>query len=124
AFLVNTLPRRRAKVLAIWDPAVPNGDYDCCLALSYPTFIGDYPELEWHILGQHEDDAGLLGLDFDYYYPGSLVAVDVDHFNERYAGQLFHDADLNARQQAPLRSLQSVDAFVRSHYPLEIEHQE
>lgn len=50
--------------------------------------------------------------------------MDVDHFDERFIGRLFYDAERTARQQAPLRSLRSVDAFVRSHYLLEIEHQE
>ena len=44
----------------------------CCLALPYPTFVGDFPNLEWHILGQDDvDETRLTNLDFDYYYPGS-----------------------------------------------------
>lgn len=124
AFLVDSLPRHKAKVLAIWDPAAPNGDFDCCLALPYPTFIGDFPELEWHVLGQADgDEARLRDLEFDYYYPGSLVAVDVDDLNNWFIGRLFPDPEMNARQQAPLRRLQAIDEFVRANYPLVIDRQ-
>lgn len=124
AFLVGALPRHKAKVLAIWDPAAPNGDFDCCLALPYPTFVGDFPELEWQILGQADvDESRLRNLDFDYYYPGSLVAVDVDQLNSWFIGRVFPDPEMNARQQAPLRRLQSIDEFIRTNYPLVIDRQ-
>jgi len=102
-FLSRSLPRGKAKILAIWDPVCPGGDYDCCLALPYPTFVGDFPELEWHILGNDDVGDALADLDFDYYYPGSLMSVDVDHLNSWFIGRLFPDDEMNARQQAALR---------------------
>jgi hypothetical protein len=124
AFLFHSLPRHKARILAIWDPACPGGDFDCCLALPYPTFVGDFPELEWQILGQRDaDEVQLRNLQFDYYYPGSLVAVDVANLNSWFIGRLFPDPEMNARQQAPLRRLQSMDEFIRANYPLSIYRQ-
>ena len=125
AFLSRSLPQHKAKVLAIWDPSAPGGDFDCCLALPYPTFVADFPELEWQILGQGDaDESHLRDLHFDYYYPGSLVAVDVDHLNSWFIGRLFPDPEMTARQQAPLRALQQIDAFIRANYPLEVQRRE
>jgi len=124
-FLSRSLPRRKAKVLAIWDATAPGGDYDCCLALPYPTFVGDFPDLEWQILGQaNADESQLRNLQFDYYYPGSLVAIDVDNLNSWFIGRMFPDPEMNARQQEPLRMLRKIDAFIRTTYPLEIRRQE
>jgi hypothetical protein len=124
-FLSRSLPRRPAKVLAIWDGTVPGGDYDCCLALPYPTFLGDFPDLEWQILRQVDaDESRLRNLQFDYYYPGSLVAVDVDNVDSWFIGRMFPDPETTARQQEPLRMMQRIDSFIRATYPLEIHHQE
>jgi len=124
SFLSRSLPQREAKILALWDPTCPGGDYDCCLALPYPTFVGDFPNLEWQILGQADvDEARLRGLRFDYYYPGSLVAVDVDRLSTWFLARLFPDPELTARQQAPLRTLRSIDEFIRKNYPLAIFRQ-
>lgn len=118
-FLQKALPQRKARVLAIWDPTVPGGDYDCCLALPYPTFIGDFPGLSWQILRQSDvGTEALRHLDFDYYYPGSLVGVDVERLNTWWPGRLGPDPQMNARQQAALRRLQSMDAEIRQHYAL------
>lgn len=125
AFLSRSLPRERVKILAIWDPTCPGGDYDCCLALPYPTFVGDFPNLEWHILGQDDvDQTRLTNLDFDYYYPGSLVAVDVENVDSWLFGRLLADPEENAMQKATLLRLQAIDQFVRNHYALESYRQE
>ncbi len=120
AFLSRALPRGKAKILAIWDPDSAGGDYDCCLALPYPTFVGDFPELEWQILSRADaDPERLKNIDFEYYYPGSLVAVDVENLNSWFIGRLFPDTEMNAQQKAQLQTLRSIDAAVRSAYPLE-----
>jgi hypothetical protein len=119
SFLSSNLPREKVTLLTIFDPSGP-GDYDCCLALPYPTFAGDFPKLEWHVLGHSDaDEERLRGLEFDYYYPGTLPAVDVENLNTWFIGRLFPDREMNAQQQAQLRQLQSIDQFIRKTYPLE-----
>jgi len=119
-FLQKHLPRQKARILTIWDPSLPGGDYDCCLALPYPTFIGDFPELEWQVLRLDDAAPGHLeGLNFDYYYPGSLVEIDVDEVNPWFS-RVSPDSGTNAAQQEPLRKLQSIDRFVRRSYPMQV----
>jgi len=118
SFLLDALPRQSAKVLAIFDPSGP-GDYDCCLALPYPTFAGDFPGIQWQVLGEQDaTEDRLRNLEFDYYYPSSLTAVDVDNLNSWFIGRLFPDPEMNAQQQAHLRKLQYIDEFVRANYTL------
>ena len=120
SFLSRSLPRQRARILTIFDATSEGGDYDCCLALPYPTFVADFPDLEWQVLGQGDaDEAHLRDLQFDYYYPGSLVAVDVNRLNTWFVAHFAFDPEMNARQQAQLRRLQSIDEFIRQTYPLE-----
>ena len=120
---LSTLPRPDAKVLAIWDPTVEGGDYDCCTALPYPTFVGDYPDVRWRILGQGDSDRLDLGrLDFEYFYPGSLVRLDVENLNTWLFG-LFNDPARTAQQQQPLRRLQRLERRILDAFDLEVYRQ-
>ncbi len=118
SFLLGALPHQKVRVLTIFDPSGP-GDFDCCLALPYPTFAGDFPGIQWQILREQDaKEERLRNLEFDYYYPGSLIAVDVDNLNTWFIGRLFPDPEMNALQQGHLRKLQFVDEFIRGNYAL------
>ncbi len=84
-FLQDQLPGGPATILTIWDPwAQANThswftEFDCCLALPYPTFLGDRPELKWIVLTAEDLQSGRLGtLSFDYYYPGTLSRLETE----------------------------------------------
>jgi hypothetical protein len=119
-FLTRSLPREKATILTIWDPTCPGGDYDCCLALPYPTLLGDFPDLKWVVLTQQDaDPESIRRLHFDYYYPGTLAAVDIANLNRWFIGRLFPDPERNARQQEPLHKIQSIDDLVRKTWRLQ-----
>ena len=119
-FLTQSIPKGKVRIATIWDPTSPGGDFDCCLALPYPTFIADFPEAEWLVLTQAdaENEALLRDLQFDYYYRGSLVGVDIENINSRMFGMLPVDPEMNARQQAPLRTMRRIDEIIRRTYSL------
>ena len=81
-FLSQSLPKEKATILTFWAKGTDDGDYDCCLATPYATFIADFPRLHWIVLDPSKaSPAELRNLDFDYYYEGSLACLD-PHFRE------------------------------------------
>lgn len=124
AFLSSALPKKRAKVVAIWEAISFEGDLDCCLSLPYTTFIGDFPEIEWEILEQKDlDEARIRNLQFDYYYPGSIVGLDVERFNMWFNDLFAPDLKLNMEDRAAVRKLQKIDELIRNVHHLEVDKQ-
>ncbi len=118
-FLRKSLPTEPAKVLTVWDPTQYYGDYDCCLAMPYPTMLVDFPQLEWTVLSEAAYASGeWRNLRFDYYFPGSMSAIDINNFSRPRSlvrtGAIENDVDVER-----VRTVQRMDQAIRSEYALE-----
>lgn len=121
-FLEAHLPDEDATILALFEPHGESGDFDCCLALPYPPWLASRPALRWRVLHDGDLDAVDLGaLDFDYYYAGSLVALDIDRPTPWSLSELLARRDDPATEadRRMLRRLRRFDAAVRARVPLE-----
>jgi hypothetical protein len=120
-FLRDALPREAATVLVIWDPETHAGDLDCCLSLPYPTLIAETPSLRWTVLRRDDvDEERIRRLEFDYYYPGAMVSLDLASLDSRYAKLVRPSSADRERQRDHVRALQKVDEQIHRHHRLEL----
>ncbi len=125
-FLRQALPAEPATILTISDmwPDGP-GDFDCCLLQPYPPLLAEYPHLRWIIVGKDAlTSQAFRDLHFDYYYPGSMAAVDagsVDQFFLRRLGRWLGTAEDEEarRKKAHLAAIQRLDAAIRGSYAMD-----
>jgi len=121
AFLDRHLPRQEASILTIWDGRSVSGDWDCSLALPYPPFLASRRGLKWSILSADALDPAVIdGLEFDYYYPGTLVLLDSEKPTPWSLAEFAPDSELQRMQpdRERLRHLQQLDRMVRERFPL------
>ncbi len=124
AFLTRVLPHKQATVLTIWDEATHGGDLDCCLALPYPTFLIDRPNLRWLVLNRSDlTDDRLRHLQFDYYYPGSMASLAPDSLQRGWARAVAGSPERVRRQRAHIEMIAQLDARVRQIWPLVADQQ-
>lgn len=121
AFLDHHLPSHPATILTIWDGRTVAGDWDCSLALPYPPFVASRPDIQWIVLSADSlDPAVINALDFDYYYPGTLVLLDSETPTPWSLAEFAPASELERMQpdRQRLRQLQEVDRMVRQQFAL------
>jgi hypothetical protein len=120
-FLRRSLRGLHGTVLTIFDDTNQRPhDLDCCMALPDASLLADFPGLRWQVL-----DAGavegtdLAGLDFDYYYRGSEVALDPESVESWKAQMVDSDPENRAWKRDRIETLEKIDRQIRQIYSLE-----
>ena len=131
-FLHRNLPKEPATILTMFDDGHDFGDigdFDCCLAMPPPVLYAANAQLKWIVLRRRDlESGGYRGLDFDYYYPGSMVATDPDsprswavvRLAEWLAGRLGIPLDRSETdsQCNHLATMRAFDERIREEYGL------
>ncbi len=119
-FLLETLPRKPATILVLWDPSTHGGDLDCCLALPYPSLMAARPDLHWVVLTLADANReSLRDRHFDYYYPGAMLQLDPTSLEGRYAKVVAPDPTRRERQRAHVAALRALDNRVHAQLALQ-----
>jgi hypothetical protein len=116
-FLRDALPRERATILTIWDPEAHAGDFDCCLAMPYPTLWIEHRNLRWLVLGK-TDLPRVRALRFDYYYPGSMASIDIRSLDSWRGRLVVQDDARRLAQRNHLEAIARLDEAIRREHAL------
>jgi hypothetical protein len=113
-FLRDALPQE-GTVVTLWDPLPGSNDLDCCLALPSQRLNAQFPRVRWVVLDAEVTDAELAAVSADFYYSGSMSALDPASL-ESWWRQLVGSAESRERHRAHILRLRALDQKLRAKF--------